>query len=347
MDRIELGDQVYAAERIMKKRNRKGIVEFYVKWKGWSQKHNTWEPEENILDARLIELFELSQRNEGSAKRGPKRKEKKESQREVETEDEGTLHVICRDESQDEAPTTHISSGKYDRKKDTDKNQDDIVNKKSEEREIVPGLIEDEETRTGSEDTSESTSTAAPISADNENSNSSSSEDRRPLLSRIEAGTKRKAEVLSTESGKIGVTITTSPTNLSPPPPKIKHEAKQQSLDKKNVDADADIANSSTKESIPSAESEKRPVKVEIKKGDIVPLPLNGHNNNNNGSHESSELTSPGSQYWLSRNPVADQVFITDVTVNLKTVTIRECKTGKGFFKEREDEKNKHSNDVI
>lgn len=48
------------------------------------------------MDARLIELFEISQRNEGSAKRGPKRKERKETQREVETEDEGMLHVNSR-----------------------------------------------------------------------------------------------------------------------------------------------------------------------------------------------------------------------------------------------------------
>jgi hypothetical protein len=47
-------------------------------------------------------------------------------------------------------------------------------------------------------------------------------------------------------------------------------------------------------------------------------------------------LTSPSSDYWHARNPVADQVFITDVTVNLKTVTIRECKTEKGFFRNRD-----------
>jgi hypothetical protein len=47
-------------------------------------------------------------------------------------------------------------------------------------------------------------------------------------------------------------------------------------------------------------------------------------------------LTSPSSEYWHARNPVADQVFITDVTVNLKTVTIRECKTEKGFFRNRD-----------
>lgn len=56
---------------------------------------------------------------------------------------------------------------------------------------------------------------------------SSSSEDR-PIISRREpAGTKRKAEVLSKESGKIGVTITTSSSSSSssgagsPPPTKL------------------------------------------------------------------------------------------------------------------------------
>lgn len=66
---------------------------------------------------------------------------------------------------------------------------------------------------------------------------------------------------------------------------------------------------------------------------------VNGHSNNGVSAEVQPVLTSPGSEYWLARNPVADQVFITDVTVNLKTVTIRECKTEKGFFKERSDAK--------
>lgn len=54
-----------------------------------------------------------------------------------------------------------------------------------------------------------------------ENSSSSSSEDK-PILSRLEPGAKRKAEVLSKESGKIGVTITTSsPSSPTPPPLKV------------------------------------------------------------------------------------------------------------------------------
>lgn len=43
-----------------------------------------------------------------------------------------------------------------------------------------------------------------------------------------------------------------------------------------------------------------------------------------------------GASFWISRSPVADQIFITDVTVNLQTVTIRECRTEKGFFRSRD-----------
>ena len=49
----EQGDQIFDAEAITKKRERKGRVEYLVKWKGWSPKYNTWEPEENILGKRF------------------------------------------------------------------------------------------------------------------------------------------------------------------------------------------------------------------------------------------------------------------------------------------------------
>lgn len=52
------GEHVFAVESIEKKRSRKGKVEYLVKWRGWSPKYNTWEPEENILDPRLLDAFQ-------------------------------------------------------------------------------------------------------------------------------------------------------------------------------------------------------------------------------------------------------------------------------------------------
>ncbi|XP_019864585.1 polycomb group protein Pc isoform X2 [Aethina tumida] len=354
---MELGDRVYAAERIMKKRVRKGVVEYFVKWKGWSQKHNTWEPEENILDVRLIDLFEKSQKSDGSHKRGPKKKEKHTTP--AETEDESRQSG---EDSQDEGPPPTPKS-------------------KHEKH------IEDEDAQVGSEETESSKDSQPAIENDNSNS-SNSSEDRRPLLSRIDvAGTKRKAEVLSEKSGKIGVTITTSsPVNSSPPPAKTPKVSKQTlpgrvngrqksedeplipaasspavltataprtSTDKKAAASqDASLPHAAVKEPaspkpLASRTDEKRPdkkaeLKEEVK--DEKP-PMNGHNNNNVQTANPTTVTSPSSEYWIARNPVADQVFITDVTVNLKTVTIRECKTEKGFFKEREN-KEGHS-DIV
>lgn len=47
----EKDNQVYICEKIIKMRfnyklNRK---EYYLKWLGYSSRHNTWEPKENIL----------------------------------------------------------------------------------------------------------------------------------------------------------------------------------------------------------------------------------------------------------------------------------------------------------
>lgn len=68
MELTSIGEGVYAAEFIHRKRIRKGKVEYLVKWSGWSQRYNTWEPQENILDVRLIEAFESRKKGAGRDK---------------------------------------------------------------------------------------------------------------------------------------------------------------------------------------------------------------------------------------------------------------------------------------
>ncbi|CAB1312979.1 unnamed protein product [Coregonus sp. 'balchen'] len=80
MDGVTVG-QVFDAECILNKRPRKGKFEYLVKWRGWSSKHNSWEPEENILDPRLMAAFhkreqerDLLFRKRGKRPRGRPRK---------------------------------------------------------------------------------------------------------------------------------------------------------------------------------------------------------------------------------------------------------------------------------
>ncbi|KAM6951549.1 chromobox protein homolog 2-like [Aplochiton taeniatus] len=80
MEGVTVG-QVFDAECILNKRPRKGKFEYLVKWRGWSSKHNSWEPEENILDPRLLAAFhkreqerELLFQKKGKRPRGRPRK---------------------------------------------------------------------------------------------------------------------------------------------------------------------------------------------------------------------------------------------------------------------------------
>jgi transposase InsO family protein len=54
----DIGTDVYTVEHLLKKRYRKGTVQYLVKWQGYPHSENTWEPEENIIDKKLIADFE-------------------------------------------------------------------------------------------------------------------------------------------------------------------------------------------------------------------------------------------------------------------------------------------------
>ena len=51
-------DAQYEVEKVLHKRKREGRVHYLVKWLGYGDKDNTWEPEENLDCDEKIKEFE-------------------------------------------------------------------------------------------------------------------------------------------------------------------------------------------------------------------------------------------------------------------------------------------------
>lgn len=367
-------DRVYAAERINKKRVRAGKVEYLVKWKGWSTRHNTWEPEENILDERLIDIFERSLRGSST----PKRK-KKPVIEDRSSEDEEVPVPAAPIPTTSAAPVVVTPEPAPEPEKpikETIKKEKEEKHSKKEKDSVDSSKLSSTASKSSTSNAHLSTpkdkpavSTEATGSSaggkystpglkisisgqSNDNDTASNSSDDQPLSHKDLAGTKRKAEVLSKE-GKVGVTIKTSPDEspvaknqrleapsmvtpvssgpkseikpaapLSPDTPASRPESNIPLVDKS---AAAGVANNVP----PEEKAPKKPISNDFP-------PVSNNNTINKHQHLTLSPRAAPPQLWLPRSQPTNQVFITDVTVNLETVTIRECKTERGFFKARD-----------
>ena len=63
-----LPPDAFRVEKILKSRVRHGITEYLLLWQGYPKSDTTWEPEENILDPRLLEHFHSKQKVPASLK---------------------------------------------------------------------------------------------------------------------------------------------------------------------------------------------------------------------------------------------------------------------------------------
>lgn len=377
-----------------------------MKWKGWSQRHNTWEPEENILDERLIDIFERSTRNNATPKKNNKKRILEDTDSDGETSSQ--VDTVVKPSSPPKKEKQKIKEHSKKEKKYENYKKEENSSPKLTVTIASSSLNNSKHNNNNNNSSSSSTKASgsstphlsipkivippkiADLSADSDSSSSSS--DDQPIMSKEMLGAKRKAEVLSKESGKIGVTIKRSA--IKPVPhhatvPKIKIEKKLVVVQPVKDDDSSSTSSSSSSSSSESSSSTAVPLKKsktlelelpaiyvkEPKTPEKSPPPAitsttttaaaapqdvtsaetktnlkenktsNVVSNNTqilNNNH-TKLLTSPKSAHpklWLPTSQPSDQVFITDVTVNLETVTIRECKTERGFFKARSMERN-------
>ncbi|KAM3357767.1 chromo domain protein LHP1 [Capsicum galapagoense] len=66
----KLAEGFYEIEAVRRKRTRKGQVQYLIKWRGWPETANTWEPVKNLMSCSdVIDAFEESLKQRSTRKR--------------------------------------------------------------------------------------------------------------------------------------------------------------------------------------------------------------------------------------------------------------------------------------
>ncbi|RWS14775.1 nucleolin-like protein [Dinothrombium tinctorium] len=419
MELSSVGERVFAAECIIKKRIRKGKTEYLVKWKGWSTKYNTWEPEENILDVRLLQAFEQTQKD------GSKKKDKQlvkrpqssdnplspepctsstsasnacdtlaandaesnvnQSKEESESGDdeERKLEIALSNSSSDSSSTivpetvSDDANGSNETEPSTTTNITDSKQKETHSKR-KPDESPQSTERAVKVSKSEASKTGEKKSLTNNNYNSANASTNNSLQGSTKAVTSNSVVVNpktdvnifppTSQKAKVSTNMqtTSTPKNLlskdyRKSPPAVgssnSHQKNQQKNNQEKITLNQPQQSlQQHKQLQPQQQQQQQQQQQSYQPPSQQQLPSRSQNSQpkqikivaSNGSAASALLashqktirkSSPPPEFWKKQNKLVDQILITDVTANDMTITVRECKTQHGFFRERASEK--------
>lgn len=279
MELSAVGERVFAAERILKKRIRSKKTEYLVKWKDWGHKFNTWEPEENILDQRLLDAYvRFEKRNRAARARG---------------------HPLPNDDQ-----PSSVSSGS-DQSAQEEEN-DDPEDSLPEDRKRV-SKEQKRKSVTSERPSSPASKVGKAKVADSERASTAANQIN--LDSSVLPTTKRATALLVPLLLADRLNFTNHFSFVCVPQ-KFAHKVTNGKTQLKtthdnNVFKSTELHNG--KSAYQLLEKQHPP---------YCPRP-------------------PPPEFWKQQNKLVNQIMITDVKAHDQTITIRECKTPRGFFKER------------
>ncbi|GIX74043.1 chromobox protein homolog 6 [Caerostris darwini] len=348
MELSSVGDRVYAAECVQKKRTRRGRAEYLVKWKGWSTRYNTWEPEENILDVRLLEAFEASQSRDHTTPRKRGRRQSQDhinpSQNENCSFEVEKARALVQNETAGQRNVGWLpeSSTKFESASNNSTSISVSLSGNLEPPIKVPKLS----TLIPAENIGENK--PAPPSPNcvklqnPNNSNNSASE----CIDDCKAPEKSNAPLQhdklqhnSESSNHISLDSFATDEKGSEVAKIVCSEQKESVVLETANDSKSSISHNEDK-SIHEDELLQQNESLHVLSNNVFTAEVLSEsvgNFNDNVGGETPEISQSSflKDFWKKQSPVIDHVFITDVTTNLLTVTVRECDTSSGFFKDR------------
>lgn len=363
---MELEEGVFAAEKIVQQKITKGKKLYLVKWVGCPPEENTWEPAKNIFDKRLITAFEqLQQRSPVKRGRKPKQvvQQQSHTERQVLPFRGGHTHnravssssssSSCSSDDAENNDSTrgNRSSASSENSSTSSSSEDD--DDESEEEKPKKGVKARGKPRQEPPARKSASLSAGGIALCGARSTNSPLKEKSPIRESL----KRKAEVIQ-ESGKIGVTITTTPKTS----PTAGNGSSLAAFGQDAVEAASNLLSLkhgtpiNVSHALPSAKVARTASNASAGSGSglgtgtgkvgrpnraaaaaAAAAASNGTRMQNGTSHShahtNSEPDALPAEFWMTKQPLADQIVLTDVTVNLTTVTVRECKTKDEFFK--------------